>query len=145
MTTASDAAFLDTNILIYAADQSAAHFSACRALLDRGLAGQERLVLSPQILSEFLAVVTNPNVMPTPLGPADAQDYAEVIAKGLELIVPTPQVFERALVLLRQTGISGKRSHDVMHAATMLENGVTRIYTFDTGFANIPGLTVLQP
>lgn len=107
MTTASDAAFLDTNILIYAADRSAAHFAACRALLDRGLAGQERLVLSPQILSEFLAVVTNPNVMPTPLDPADAYDYTEVIAKGLELIVPTPQVFERALVLLRQTGISG--------------------------------------
>ena len=145
MTTASETAFVDTNVLIYAADQSAAFHSACRALLERGLEGKERLVLSPQILSEFISVVTNPSAMPNPLAPPDAYTHAEALAKGFELIVPSQGVFDRALDLLRKTGISGKRTHDVMHAATMLENGVTRIYTLDSGFSKIPGITVLKP
>lgn len=99
MTTAPEATFVDTTVLLYAADQSAAFHSACRALIDRGLLGQERLVLSPQILSEFISVVTNPNATPNPLSAADAYDHAETLAKGLELIVPPPQVFDRALVL----------------------------------------------
>jgi uncharacterized protein len=145
MTTASDATFVDTNILVYAADQSAAFHSVCRALLDRGLLGQERLVLSPQVLSEFISVVTNSNVTPSPLSSANAYAHAEVLAKSFELIVPSLQVFDRALDLLRKTGIAGKRVHDVMHAATMLENGITRIYTFDSGFSKIPGITVSRP
>ncbi len=145
MTTASEAAFVDTNILVYAADQSAALHSVCRALLDRGLQGQERLVLSPQILAEFISVVTNPSVTPNALPAVDAYAHTEALAKSFELIVPPLQVFDRALDLLRKTGISGKRVHDVMHAATMLENGITRIYTFDAGFSKIPGITVLQP
>jgi predicted nucleic acid-binding protein len=103
------------------------------------------LVLSPQILSEFIAVVTNPNVMPKPLPPTDAYVTVEALATGFDLIVPTQGVVGRALELLRATGISGKRVHDVMHAATMLENGVTQIYSLDEGFAKIPGITVLKP
>ncbi len=38
-----------------------------------------------------------------------------------------------------------KRVHDVMHAATMLENGIARIYAFDSGFLKVPGITVLRP
>jgi predicted nucleic acid-binding protein len=124
MTTASDAAFLDTNVLVYAADQSAALHSECRALLDRGLEGRERLVLSPQILSEFIAVVTNPSVMPNPLPPPDAYAHAETLAKSFELIAPTPQVFERALDLLRKTGISGKRTEGNVKGGSVRSSSV---------------------
>ncbi|MDQ2642650.1 MAG: type II toxin-antitoxin system VapC family toxin [Myxococcota bacterium] len=144
MTTPSDAALLDTNILVYAADSSAAHHSSCLSLLERGDAGQFSFVLTPQILAEFIAVVTNPNGL-SPIPREDAYLHVEELARTFPILVPTPQVVDRFLELLRATKVSGKRSHDVLHAATMLENGVSRIYTYDRGFTAIPGITVLTP
>jgi predicted nucleic acid-binding protein len=48
--------------------------------------------------------------------------------------------------LLSQTGFGGKRIHDLALAATMLANGVSRIYTYDQEhFSRIPGIQVLTP
>jgi predicted nucleic acid-binding protein len=132
MTTQSEAALLDTNVLVYAADSSAAHHLACMALLERGSEGAVELVLTPQILAEFIAVVTNPK-SPAPLRREEALAHVEELAGTFAMITPTPRVFDRFAALLQDTGASGKRVHDVLHAATMLESGVTRIYTYDSG------------
>jgi toxin-antitoxin system PIN domain toxin len=145
MTTVSDPVFLDTNVLIYAADQSAAFHAACKALLERGIRGDVQLVLSPQILAEFIAIATNPNVMPTPLPATEAYAHTKALSQSFRVVVPSSQVFDRVLELLAATRISGKRVHDVLHAATMLDNDVAAIYTYDTGFQSIPGITVLTP
>ena len=145
MTTLSDPAFVDTNVLVYAADESAAFHGACQHLLDRAADGALQLVLSPQILSEFVAVVTNPNVMPRPLSPDDAYAHAEQLGSICRVVTPMPAVVQRWISLLRQTGISGKRVHDMLHVATMLESGIEQIYTYDSGFVSVPGITVLDP
>jgi predicted nucleic acid-binding protein len=46
---------------------------------------------------------------------------------------------DRARALLRAT--DGLSVRDAVHAAVMLENGVTRIATFDAGFDRVPGIT----
>jgi toxin-antitoxin system PIN domain toxin len=145
MPTKSDGAFLDTNILIYATDSSSDLHAPCRELCSRAAQGDALLFVSPQILSEFVAVVTNPSLVTNTMSPRDAYAQAEAFTKDFDIIVPSKQIFSRVLSLLRETGVSGKRVHDVMHAATMLENGVTRIYTYDTGFRRIPQVTVETP
>jgi predicted nucleic acid-binding protein len=145
MTTSSDAVFLDTNVLVYAADESATHHIACRSLCSRGIGGSERLCLSPQILSEFISVATNPNVLPHPLSARDARLHAEMLAASFAIITGGEGLVPPFFGLLQSLEASGKRVHDILHAATMLENGIDRIYTYDAGFTRIPGITVITP
>jgi predicted nucleic acid-binding protein len=86
MATSSEVAFLDTNVLVYATDESADHHAACRDLCARGASGSEHLCLSPQILSEFMSVVTNPNILPRPLSARDARIHAEMLAASFTII-----------------------------------------------------------
>ena len=71
-TASADRALLDTNVLIYAMNEDAEHHGACRALRDRGLTGAASLCITPQVLFEYFAVVTNPNMMTTPLTSEEA-------------------------------------------------------------------------
>ena len=50
------------------------------------------------------------------------------------------------LSLVEQRPITGQDIHDLHLAATMLSNGVTKIYTFNTkDFEPIPGIEVMNP
>jgi predicted nucleic acid-binding protein len=49
----------DTNVPIYALDAEAPHHTAARTLLEAARDGSTTLCATPQILSEFYAVVTN--------------------------------------------------------------------------------------
>jgi len=53
---------------------------------------------------------------------------------------------ERVLWLLERYPVRGLGLHDVRHVATMLENGVSRIYTYNTRhFSHIAEIEALTP
>ena len=55
-------------------------------------------------------------------------------------------MIEQMLAFLEAHPISGARIHDVRLAATMVENGVSKIVTYDQGlFSQLPGIEVLDP
>jgi hypothetical protein len=145
MAMTNERALLDTSILVYAADESSVHHARCVTLLERGLDRELALCLSPRILAEFISVVSNPRLLPNPLSAPEARAHAKALAGAFSVVVATEGVTRRFLDLLAATGAGGKRVHDVLHAATMLENGISAIYTFDAGFTRIPGLDVRQP
>jgi len=60
MNTSDNIALVDTNVLVYAADTNSPFREASKQLSDRGFRGEIRLVVTPQILMEFFAVVTSP-------------------------------------------------------------------------------------
>ena len=60
MTISEDSILLDANILIYAADELSPFHSACRTFRDRGSSGELSLFVTPQVLFEFYAVITDP-------------------------------------------------------------------------------------
>lgn len=64
--TTSEEALVDTNVLIYAADEASEFHEAAKELRDRGAQGDVQLVVSPQILMEFFAVITNPRRVQNP-------------------------------------------------------------------------------
>jgi len=65
--TTSEVNFIDTNVLVYAADQSSPFHDRCVELREKGLSGEIELCLSPQILSELFAVITHPKRVANPL------------------------------------------------------------------------------
>jgi predicted nucleic acid-binding protein len=54
--TTSELAMLDTNILVYASDETSAFHALAKQLRDRGVQGDVPLAVSPQILFEFFCL-----------------------------------------------------------------------------------------
>jgi uncharacterized protein len=145
----SERALLDTNILVYAADASSAFHADAKALRDRGLQGELSLVLSPQVLLEFFAVTTNPRRVSNPRSPQEAMDEVEKYraAGTIQKIFPGDDILERVQTLWHQhPQVTRQEIFDLHLVATMLTNGVTRIYTYNTqDFASYTEITVLTP
>lgn len=55
--TTSNTFLLDTNILVYAADQSSPFYKDSLLLRERGLKGELSLCICPQTLTEFLPLL----------------------------------------------------------------------------------------
>ena len=112
------------------------------------MTGEISACISPQVLSEFFAVVTNRRRVSSTLTQQEATDqirkYYE--SEGLAIIYPGTRIVERMLSLLERYAVTGPYIHDLRLVATMLENGVTRIYTFNVrDFAPFSEIDVLTP
>lgn len=144
----ADRALLDTNVLIYALDPTSTLYPACDALLERTKTAGAGLCIAPQNLAEFYAIVTNGRRVPTPRTPEEALAVVEQFLErpGLELLpVPTDMV-ARWIALVRRRPVVGGDLFDVQLVATMLGNGITRIYTCNRDdFAPFAELEVLIP
>jgi predicted nucleic acid-binding protein len=53
-------AALDTNVVVYALYANTEHHRAARHLVDQGRNQDAALCITPQVLTEFYSVVTNP-------------------------------------------------------------------------------------
>ena len=67
-------------------------------------------------------------------------------AEQVTSIYPGPQTIGLMLALLEVHPVSGAGIHDLRLAATMQENGVTQITTYNKkDFAPLPGIAVVDP
>jgi toxin-antitoxin system PIN domain toxin len=148
MVTSRELAALDTNVLVYALYADAEHHRAARPLVDQGRNPDAALCLTPQVLAEFYAVVTNPRRV-TEAKPSEA--VVEVITNliampGLTLLPFPLDLVHRWMALLREHPVSGRKVFDVQLVATLLANGVRKLYTFNrTDFEPFAGLEVVTP
>jgi toxin-antitoxin system PIN domain toxin len=147
---AADIALLDTNVLVYALDKQSNLHAASRGLLLK--AGNEqsnqRFCVTPQVLSEFYSVVTNPRRVQNPRTAQEALDAIErlMALPGLTLLAIPLDIVSRWISLARQHPISGSDVFDVQLVATMLANGVRKIFTFDRAhFERFNEIDVLTP
>lgn len=143
-----DPALADTNVLVYAHFPTAPHYTASRVLLDQAKNPGAELCLAPQNLAEFYAIVTSPKRV----SPAKSVDDAlaaidDLLAlPGLSLLPVPPDVVARWTQLVRQHRVIGRKVFDVQLVATMVGNGVRKIYTFNVAdFQLFPGIQVLTP
>ena len=149
MTTSDERALLDTNIVVYAADAGSPFHVPAKELRDRGFRGELPLVISPQVLLEFFAVITHPRRVQTPRSPQEATaEMAKYMrSRRIRMIYPGADILRRVLAVHAQhPTISRQEIFDLSLLATMLSNGVTRIYTYnERPFRQIQGITVLIP
>lgn len=139
---------VDTNVLVYAADESAPEHDRCRSLVERWREGSAAWFLTWGICYEFLRVVTHPRVLRRPWSGRTANKFLDAVAAapGLTLLVQT----DRHQDVLRDVigevpGIAGNLWHDAETAVLMREHGIRRICTRDTDFHRFPFLEAIDP
>ena len=140
---------VDTNVLVYAADESDPRHERCRQLITAAANGStdEGLCVTWSVVYEFLRVVTHPRVLrhPSPTTQAWAFVAAWTASPQIAVLGPGRGHAASAARMLAAPGVRGNIVHDANSAAVLVEHGVHRIYTFDQDLRRFPGLEVLDP
>lgn len=139
---------VDTNVLVYAADEDAPEFGRCRELLEEWRRQAGAWYTTWGILYEFVRVTTHPRVMQRPWTIRDAWSFvASLLASpGLGLLGETdrhPTVLGEAAVELPD--LAGNLIHELHTAILMREHGIKVIYTRDTDFHRFPFVEPIDP
>ncbi len=140
-------ALVDTNALVYAVNPSSPQHESAKNLWMKGLNGEIPLCVSPQIFLEFFSTVTNPTRFDPPRRPEEAiQEIRKYLLSSLLLIFPTEDTLERLLGLAEKHMVKAQEMFDLQLIATMLSNGVDRIYTYNVEhFKPFDKIEVLSP
>jgi predicted nucleic acid-binding protein len=124
---------LDTSFLV--AVEVAAHeeHAACRTRFQRLLKAGDTFSLVPQILAEFIHVVTDPRRFSSPLMVEQAIERAGIWWNAAEVvhIFPTAESSLLFFGLLEEHKLGRKRLLDTLLASTLLAGGVTSILTLN--------------
>jgi len=139
---------VDTNVLVYAADQDSPLHGRCRELLEGWRRQASAWYLTWSILYEFLRVSTHPRVFRAPWSAVQAWEFVEVIldSRGLGLLAPTERHAAVAAEVIKEVPhLSGNLMHDAQTAVLMREHGIKTIYTRDTDFHRFPFLEPVDP
>ena len=123
--------FVDTNVLINARFLEAPDHEAARAGLESALKEPEPLRISRQVLREYLAVVTRPQIWLAAISRDDALNDVERLAATFEVLEDGPVVTDWLVSLCRQIPVGGNQIHDANIVATMLAYGERRLLTFN--------------
>ena len=96
-----------------------------------GRQGEARFALVPQVLMEFLHVVTDPRRFQKPLAMEEAVARADFWwgAKEIIQVVPGPESFRLCFRWIREHRLARKRLLDTQLAASLHQAGVHRIIT----------------
>ena len=130
--------FLDANIVMYAVGKEHPYKAPCRAILQQVERDEIDVVSSVEVLQEILHRYFSLN----------RPDLAELayrsLEKSCEQILSVNKIdLDRAFDLLKIH--SDIRSRDAVHAAVMLNNGLTHILSADDHFDRIAGVTRIDP
>lgn len=144
----SEICLLDTNILVYTADETSPFHQATMILREKGLNGEVLLCICPQVLNEFFAIITDHRRVANPISQREALIEIEkyYISKSILKIYPGPDIIERTLDLLRQYEVTKQEIFDLQLVATMLANNVTRLFTYNKDdFSKFKEIEVINP
>lgn len=131
---------VDTNILVYAIDESEPKKGQVALQLLESLSARDT-ILPWQVLCEFGAVMVRFEQQGTlRLAPADV---VESIQKRFPVVLPDPRVVHSALRLIREVSIS---YWDAMLVAACAAAGANRLFTEDlSDGAVIGGVRIINP
>ena len=124
--------FIDTNVLVYATAEGAPFQDQARAALV-GLARNETLSISRQVLREYVAVMTRPQTWGKPLSLTDAMADATAFATRFGVLEDGRAVWSQLSELSRHYAFAGRQIHDANIVATMIAYGEHRLVTFNAG------------
>ena len=139
---------VDTNVLIYAADQDSELHTSCRTKLEQWRRQSVPWYLTWSICYEFLRVSTHPKVFRNPFTLIAAQQFLDAVlaAPSASVLLATErhaEVLREVLAKLPQ--LRGNILHDAHTAVLMREHGIVKIVTRDTDFHRFPFVSVVDP
>jgi predicted nucleic acid-binding protein len=137
---------VDTTFLVQVEILESPDHAAARAWLDEALQhSPQPLALAPQVLTEFVHVVTDQRRFRAPLSMDLALEKAQGWWEAAEVrpVYPTLDSTRLALLWLRQHRLGRKRLFDTQLAATYYSAGVTSVVT--QNFADYETFGVFKP
>jgi predicted nucleic acid-binding protein len=128
---------VDSNVPMYLVGAAHPHKIDAHRVLERLVAGRERLVTNAEVLQEILHRYVA-------LERRDAiQPAFDVLLAVVDAVLPVDQRTVEAAKL----GVLGRRhlsARDALHIASMAQHGITRILSFNRGFDKVPGIERLH-
>lgn len=118
--------FLDTNILIYALDQSAPEKQLTAGQLVRDALSTGMGLISTQVVQEFLHASRRKFKQPMTL--AERQHYLRGVLKPLCQYFPVISSYEKALLVAAETGYT---FYDALIVTAAVESGCNTLLTED--------------
>jgi toxin-antitoxin system PIN domain toxin len=125
---------LDTNILLYAANEDASEHSVCKAFLQKLIEKPENWIIADQVFLELYRALRSPKVMSFPLAASQAASHVSLLRDGMGIMHCgyTTECWDRLLRNLQDDDFPYRRTHDAVLAATLMSHGVKTFYTRNT-------------
>lgn len=122
---------LDTGFLVASEVTEHAEHTNSRATLARLLGAGDQIAIAPQILSEFIHIVTDPRRFTHPLDMTAARQIAEQWWNANEVlhVFPNDEATKQFLDWLHQFGLGRKRLLDTLLAASYRQAGIQSLLT----------------
>lgn len=139
---------LDTNILVHAWNEASPNYERAIRLRDTAANAQIQACVCPQVLFEFLAVITDPRRIKRPISPRQAAEEVRAYEESQEIgkIYPTMTTVRTVLRLIEKYRIARQAVFDAVIVATMLDNDVRTICTEnERDFAEYEEISVFNP
>jgi predicted nucleic acid-binding protein len=139
---------IDTSFLVAVEVAGHPNHASARRLLDRLLGAGDSFALAPQVLAEFIHVVTDERRFARPLVVRQAHERAERWWTAREVVsaFPGEHTVPMFLAWLREHALGRKRLLDTLLAATYFTNDVPSIVTTNQRDFRVFGrFSVLEP
>jgi len=130
--------FLDVNIFMYAAGRPHPYKEASQRILRQVAQGEADAVSDSEVLQELLYRYWHLRMLKQGLALVDhaVRLVPEILPVGkVDIVLATALLGEHP----------GLQPRDAVHAAVMLNNGITRLYSYDHHFDVVAGLKRLEP
>lgn len=132
VTMGAEPIFIDTNILIYANNRESDFCESARDRLYELADNVTSLVISDQVLREYLVVMTRPGFIEKPISNKSALEDIQRMIQEYTLVFPDMNSVDMLVGLIRKYKIKGKRVHDAAIVSVMLANGIKDLLTYNT-------------
>jgi len=136
---------LDTNILIYAANEDCEEHAKANALVNEALANSGDWIIADQVLFEYYKALRHPKILSRPLVATAAAAQVRFLRRrsGFMVCCYELTIWDRIFSKLEAEGFPYQRTHDLVLGETLRNNGVTTFYTrnikdfAEIGFPNL--------
>jgi predicted nucleic acid-binding protein len=139
---------LDTGFLVAAEVREHSEHVGARATLTQVLSAGDLIAIAPQVLAEFIHVVTDPRRFTQPLDMSAARRVAEQwwTARDVVQALPDAGAVRQFLTWLRQFSLGRKRLLDTLLAATYHQAGIQSLLTTNQADSLVFGVfTCISP
>jgi len=147
---------IDSNVLVYAFFHKAGEEDETqpetrlrldsRKVMTLAAEGDVGGFVAQQNLLEFLAIITNPKRVSSPVALSEALRACDAYLSFCALLTPKPGTYLTFERLATKWRVARERLFDIYLAATVLDHDVAHICTWNTKhFRRLPSVTVLTP
>lgn len=136
----------DTNLLLYAYDQSSPFHTRAKAWCEEIMSGATPVILLPTVVFGFVRISTHSRIFNHPFSPSEVASHVRswLARRHTQLHEMLMEDVESALDLLQNAGTAGNLTTDAQIAAVAMRLDA-EVHTADLDFGRFPGVRWINP